>query len=199
MAGDRALSLLIDIKARDSARGVIGLLVGSFKGIQNALGNLVFGFKNLGTAGTIGMDAIKAGALGMAKALAMITLALVAVAVAIGIGIGIAAVKAAAAFQTEMLKVYALTGMSKAEFDRMNASLLAMAPAVATGPVALAKALYYVESDGFKGAAALKLVELSAIAAKVGLTDVMTVAFALTSAIRAFGFADSQATYVMNI
>src|SRR5258708_36149712 len=89
--------------------------------------------------------------------------------------------------------------MSKAEFDQMNQSLLAMAPAVGVGPVELAKALYYVASDGFRGAAALKLVELSAIGAKVGMTDTMTVAFALTSAIRSFGFADSQATMVMDI
>src|SRR5215469_10832069 len=95
MPGDTALKLFIDIQARDSARGVIGLLVAQFSNIGNALGNLVFGFKNLGTAGTIGMDAIKAGAMGLLSSLALISAAVVAVAAVIAIGIGIAAVKAA--------------------------------------------------------------------------------------------------------
>lgn len=199
MAGDRTLSLLIDIRARSMFSGVFGMLGSAFSGIGNAVGNLVFGFKNLGTAGTIGMDAIKAGAMGLLSSFLLLAAALAAIAVAIGVGIGIAAVKAAGDFQQAMLKVYALTGMSTSAFDQMTASILAMAPAVATGPTELAKALYPIESDGFKGANALNVLRLSAIAAKVGLTDVNTVAFALTSAIRAFGFADNQATYVMNI
>src|SRR5260221_1565718 len=228
MPGDRALSMLIDIRARDSASSIVRMLGGVFSGfgLVAKQAGLAFGLfgeaKNLAgmaqlaaaaghtSAATylMGQSALKSeAAFGKlrqaAGTLAMSALKLLAafalVAVVIGIGIGVVAVNAARNFQQQMLKVQALTGASSAEMKKMHAGILAMAPAVGIGPTALAKALYPIESDGFKGAAALNILRLSAIAAKVGLADVNTVAYALTSGIRAFGFADSQATYVMNI
>src|SRR6266699_5166306 len=103
MAGDKALSMLIDIRARNSFSGVIGLLASSFSGLMGSLGNLAFGFRNLGTAGTIGMDALKLGAVGLVRSILQIAAVLGLVSIAPGVALGVAAVKAAGDFQQQLI------------------------------------------------------------------------------------------------
>jgi len=199
MAGDRALSLLIDIKARDSARGVIGLLVGSFKGIQNALGNLVFGFKNLGTAGTIGMDAIKAGAMGLLTSLALIVVALAAVAAVVGVAIGVMAVKAAGAFQQGLNRLVTGAGDVTDNMKLMGQAILATS--VDTGVLTdqLLPAMYQIISAGQRGAQAEDTLAVAARGSVVEQAKIVDVAKALTGAMTDYGTKQFNATQYMNM
>ena len=198
MAGDRALALLIDIRARDSARGVIGLLVGSFKGMQNALGNLVFGFKNLGTAGTVGMDAIKAGATGLLTSFALLAAALTAVAIVIGIGIGVAATKAFANFQQGMARLVTGAGDVTDNMTKMGQSILGVS--VDTGVLTdkLLPAMYQILSAGQRGAQAEDTLAVSARGAVIEQAKVVDVAKALTTAMTDYGTTQFNATQFMN-
>src|SRR6266699_2650265 len=198
MAGDRALSLLIDIKARDSARGVIGLLVGSFKGIQNALGNLVFGFKNLGTAGTIGMDAIKAGVSGLLASLALIVVALAAVAAVVGVAIGVMAVKAAANFQQGLNRLVTGAGDVTDNMTLMGQSILGISTATGVLTDQLLPAMYQIISAGQRGAQAEDTLAVAARGAVAEQANVVDVAKALTTAMTDYGTAQFNATQFMN-
>src|SRR6266700_4186593 len=198
MAGDRALSLLIDIKARDSARGVIGLLVGSFKGIQNALGNLVFGFKNLGTAGTIGMDAIKAGAMGLLTSLALIVVALAAVAAVVGVAIGVMAVKAAGAFQQGLNRLVTGAGDVTDNMKLMGQAILATS--VDTGVLTdqLLPAMYQIISAGQRGAQAEDTLAVAARGSVIEQAKIVDVAKAITTAMKDYVTMHLSATQAMN-
>src|SRR6266700_3763754 len=199
MAGDRALSMLIDIKARDSARGVIGLLVSSFKGIGNALGNLVFGFKNLGTAGTIGMDAIKAGAMGLLTSLALIVVALAAVAAVVGVAIGVMAVKAAGAFQQGLNRLVTGAGDVTDNMKLMGQAILATS--VDTGVLTdqLLPAMYQIISAGQRGAQAEDTLAVAARGSVVEQAKIVDVAKALTGAMTDYGTKQFSATQYMNM
>src|SRR6266567_4605372 len=181
MAGDRALSLLIDIKARDSARGVIGLLVGSFKGIQNALGNLVFGFKNLGTAGTIGMDAIKAGVSGLLASLALIVVALAAVAAVVGVAIGVMAVKAAANFQQGLNRLVTGAGDVTDNMTKMGQAIIGISTDTGVLTGQLLPAMYQIISAGQRGAQAQDTLAVAAKGSVIEQAKIVDVAAAMST------------------
>src|SRR6266568_2810214 len=198
MAGDRALSLLIDIKARDSARGVIGLLVGSFKGIQNALGNLVFGFKNLGTAGTIGMDAIKAGAMGLLTSLALIVVALAAVAAVVGVAIGVMAVKAAANFQQGLNRLVTGAGDVTDNMTKMGQAIIGISTDTGVLAGQLLPAMYQIISAGQRGAQSEDTLAVAARGSVIEQAKIVDVAKALTTAMTDYGTKQFNATQFMN-
>src|SRR6266568_8847091 len=197
MAGDRALSLLIDIKARDSARGVIGLLVGSFKGIQNALGNLVFGFKNLGTAGTIGMDAIKAGVSGLLASLALIVVALAAVAAVVGVAIGVMAVKAAANFQQGLNRLVTGAGDVTDNMTKMGQAIIGISTDTGVLTGQLLPAMYQIISAGQRGAQAEDTLAVAAKGSVIEQAKIVDVAKALTTAMTDYGTKQFNATQFM--
>src|SRR6266705_1243932 len=198
MAGDRALSLLIDIKARDSARGVIGLLVGSFKGIQNAIGNLVFGFKNLGTAGTIGMDAIKAGVSGLLASLALIVVALAAVAAVVGVAIGVMAVKAAANFQQGLNRLVTGAGDVTDNMTKMGQAIIGISTDTGVLTGQLLPAMYQIISAGQRGAQAEDTLAVAAKGSVIEQAKIVDVAKALTTAMTDYGTKQFNATQFMN-
>ncbi len=199
MAGDKALSMLIDIRARNSFSGVIGLLASSFSGLMGSLGNLAFGFRNLGTAGTIGMDALKLGAVGLVKSLLQIGAVAALVGAGIAVAFGAMALKSAADFQQEMTKVGSLAAPVTENMKAMGQAILAMAPAVGQGPIELAKALYLVESAGFHGKDALDILTRSSWLATAGMTSVKVVADAVTSAVNAFGKSHLSAATAIDV
>ncbi len=198
MAGDRALSLLIDIKARNAFSGVIGLLVGSFKGIQNALGNLVFGFKNLGTAGTIGMDAIKAGAMGLLTSLALIVVALAAVAAVVGVAIGVMAVKAAANFQQGLNRLVTGAGDVTDNMTKMGQAIIGISTDTGVLTGQLLPAMYQIISAGQRGAQAEDTLAVAAKGSVIEQAKIVDVAKALTTAMTDYGTKQFNATQFMN-
>ena len=117
---------------------------------------------------------------------------------AVAVGVGVIAVKMAGDFQQATTQLITGAGESVKNIAMIRAGLLAMAPAVGIGPVALAKALYMIESAGYHGAAGLHLLQIAAEGAKVGNADLTVVADALTSALNAYHLPASAAVSVTN-
>src|SRR5260370_1303885 len=121
-------------------------------------------FQGLGKVGTMAFGALAVGAL----------------------AVGAISVKMASDFDTSMTKVAALTGASRKEMDYLTKSVLDLAPAVGKSPRELADALYFVESAGFHGRAAMDILTVSSKASAAGLGDTKVVADAVTSAMNAY-------------
>jgi TP901 family phage tail tape measure protein len=85
------------------------------------------------------------------------------------VGAAAAALHFGAEFQTEMTKVVTLAGASRAEVDRLEKKVLDLAPAVGVGPAELAKGLFVIESAGFRGAEAMKVLEIAGRMTALGM------------------------------
>jgi TP901 family phage tail tape measure protein len=115
------------------------------------------------------------------------------------VAVGAVSVKVAADFDASLSKIQGLVGASTQQMAVYRKSILALAPAVAQGPTALADALYFVTSSGFKGAQALKILAVSAKASTAGLGDTKTVADLVTSAMTAYGSKTLTAAHATDI
>jgi TP901 family phage tail tape measure protein len=93
------------------------------------------------------------------------------------------AVKSAASFQSSMEMIHTQAGASQLEVARMSKSLQNIAPSVGTGPNELAAGLYHIESNGLRGANALKALRVAAEGARVGGANLEDVTNALGAAI----------------
>lgn len=100
--------------------------------------------------------------------------------IAAGAAIGLSA-KAAIDFEQSMELLHTQAGATQQEVDSLKDKVLALAPAVGIGPDILAKGLFYVESAGFHGAAAMDVLKLAAEGAQVGQASFTDTANALTS------------------
>ena len=122
-----------------------------------------------------GLGKIGQGALTAAK-----NLALLAVPAVLALGaVATSSTNAARQFQSDMTLIQTQAGASADEVTNMSAAVLKLAPAVGTGPDALAAGLYHVESAGVRGAKALDLLTIAAEGAKVGHADLESVTNAL--------------------
>lgn len=113
---------------------------------------------------------------------------------------GAAATGMAMSFNHSMSLIGSLVGASGQQMDQYRKGVLQLARDGPIGPKALADALYFVTSSGFKGAAALDVLKASSRAAAAGLGSTSDVADAVTSAVNAYGAANltaSQATDVL--
>lgn len=122
----------------------------------------------------------------------------------LGLGVGLAAftvgaIKAAADFDKAMSQVYALTGITRDALDTLKKQTLELAKVVPQSPKQLAEGLYYIISSGFEAADALKILEVSAKDAAVGMTDTQTVADGLTSAMNAYAVSGEKAAEFSDI
>lgn len=121
------------------------------------------------------------------------------------LGIGVAAAAAAvhtvhmaADFETAMTRVRTGAGESQANMAMVGRGVLQMAGEVGQSTEQLTGGLYKVESAGFHGADALTILKTSAQGAKVGAADLVTVADAVTTAMKDYSLQSSDATKVMN-
>lgn len=189
-AGDLALTLILN--GHDNTKDLFGHL-------KNSVENLAFGFRNLNTAGTVGMDAIKSGALELGKVAAVAGVAVTAALGAAVVGVGVSAVKMAGDFQQSMTQLYTSAGEAKDKIGMVGDSILAMATQVGTSTDQLAKGMYYVESAGFHAAnGGLEVLRLAAMGAKAENADLAVVAKAVTSALNAYGYGADKAAMVTN-
>lgn len=85
------------------------------------------------------------------------------------IGAAVASEHFAAEFQTQMTRVQTLAGASKEEVARMGQEVLDLAPKVGVGPAELAKGLFVVESAGYKGAEAMKVLTTASEMSALGM------------------------------
>jgi TP901 family phage tail tape measure protein len=102
-------------------------------------------------------------------------------------------------FETAMTKVRTLASESEDNIGRLKQGILDLAPAVGIGPTALAEGLLVIESTGFRGAAAMDILTMSAQASAVGLGDTSAVARALTAAINAYGIENLSAAQAADV
>lgn len=110
-----------------------------------------------------------------------------------------ASVKLAVDFNESLDKIVGLVGISRKEVDRMGESILELAPKVHQGPQALADALFFITSAGFRGQKAMAVLEASAKGATSGLGEVKTVADAVTSAVNAYGAKNLSAAHAADV
>lgn len=135
---------------------------------------------------------------GWGKAFGAVKLGLAGMAIGLG-AFAIGGIKAAREFDKSMSQVYALTGITGKALDELKAKTLALAQTLPQSPKQLAEGLYYIISSGFEAADAMKILEVAAKDATVGMTDVQTVADGLTSAMNAYAVSGEHAAEFSDI
>jgi TP901 family phage tail tape measure protein len=116
------------------------------------------------------------------------------------IAVGAAAVKMSMDFDNAFVQMQTLAGVSADEVEGLKESVLGLAGETGRAPQELAEALYFIQSAGIGGEAALQALEASAKGASAGLGSTIQVADAVTNAINGYGAANitaSQATDVL--
>src|SRR6266567_2163581 len=113
--------------------------------------------------------------------------------------IGIVASKAAAEFQQNLLKLYTTAGEAKSALAGVGKGILDMSIQVGTGANELLKAMYYVESAGFHGAAGLNVLKIAAEGAKAENSQLIPVAHALTGVLVTYASTGLTAAQAMNV
>jgi len=114
-------------------------------------------------------------------------------------GVGVAAVKSAVNFESSMSKIESLVGIAGDEVEAMKDQVLGLAGETARAPGELADAMFFIQSAGLRGAAAVDTLEASAKAAAVGLGDTATIADLATSALNAYGEENLSATKATDV
>ncbi len=98
------------------------------------------------------------------------------------VGIGIAAAKMSIDFRHQMRLISTQAGATNKEVKKMRGSVLDLAKKTIFAPEALARALFHVESAGYKGAKALEILNSAQKLATVGDSDLEQTTYALVSA-----------------
>ena len=97
-------------------------------------------------------------------------------------------------FEDSLAKIRGLVGVANDELAEMEPLLHDIGIATGVGPQSLAEALFFVTSNGLRGAEAMEVVERSAKAQAIGLGEAATSARLATSAINAYGSENLSAT-----
>ncbi len=196
MAGDRALSFLIDIRARNSTAGIFSALTANFFGLSSAfklfgeaskLSNLAKLAADAGHADAalflMGQSAQKSGA--AFKELALSGLKLMAVlslvAVAVAVAIGVAAIKAAGDFQQGLNRLVTGAGDVTDNMNLMGQSILGISTDTGVLTDQLLPAMYQIISAGQRGAQAEDTLAVAARGSVAEQAKIVDVAKALTT------------------
>ena len=113
-----------------------------------------------------------------------------------GAVIGAVSVKMAADFQSATTRLATDAGESVKNLGMIRKGILDMAQAVGQTPKQLAEGMYYIESAGYHGAAALKILKASAEGATVGFTDMASMGSAVTTVLRDYNLPANRAAAV---
>ena len=113
-----------------------------------------------------------------------------------GAVIGAVSVKMAADFQSATTRLATDAGESVKNLGMIRQGILDMAQAVGQTPKQLAEGMYYIESAGYHGAAALKILKASAEGAVVGFTDMASMGSAVTTVLRDYNLPANRAAAV---
>lgn len=106
---------------------------------------------------------------------------------AVGAAWGVAA-KTAAEFDKQMRNVNSIAKVGEGNYRALKDEVLSLAldKNITDGPTKLAQGLYQIESSGFQGAMAMKILEVSAKGGAAGMSDTFTAASALTGIMNAY-------------
>ncbi len=199
MPGDRALAMLIDIKARDSTSSVVRMLGGLFSGFAASLGQIGTAFKLFSMGAPItGMKALAEGIKGVMAAslelLGLITL----VGAAIALALGVAAVKAAGNFQQGLSRLVTGAGDVTDNMNLMGQSILSVSTATGVLTEGLLPAMYQIISAGQRGAQAEDTLAVAARGSVIEQAKIVDVAKAITTAMKDYVTMHLSATQAMN-
>jgi hypothetical protein len=162
-------------------------IVGSVQGLATALGTAQGKLRAF--AGWVESQQATLSAIGMG---------LTALGTALAAGLGLA-VKTAADFEAQMRNVNSILKTSESQFQALGQSTLDLATKTGQAPAVLARGLYDIASSGFEGAAGLKVLEASAVAATAGISDTATASRAITAVLNAYGLSADKAAWVSDI
>ncbi|MGZ4530803.1 MAG: phage tail tape measure protein [Mycobacteriaceae bacterium] len=95
--------------------------------------------------------------------------------------VGYIAAKMSTSFNQAMMLLVTQAGMAQKSLGSMSNAVMAMAPKVGATPLALAQALYPIESIGLRGKDALNTLKAAAIGSAVGLDSLENTADAVTT------------------
>ena len=108
------------------------------------------------------------------------------VALAIGTGLtagSVGVIKKFAEYETVLAKIEGLVGVSRDQLDAWQGDIKRIAANSGQSMTAVAEALFFITSAGYKGAEAIDILEKSAMAANAGLGEQTVIADLLTSAL----------------
>lgn len=114
-----------------------------------------------------------------------------ALGVAVGMGL---AVRSAAGFQQQTVRLVTSAGESAKSLGMVQQGILALSSQTATSSSQLASGMYMIESAGFHGAQGLTVLKAAAQGAKAEGADLGEVANAVTSGLNAYGLKARDAT-----
>jgi len=97
------------------------------------------------------------------------------------------AVKTAVDFDRSMTKMKTLVGVAADVVDGWRDGIMSISSDTGRAATELADAMFFITSNGLRGAEAMQVLDASAKAAAIGLGEAKDVAFAATSAINAYG------------
>lgn len=107
-------------------------------------------------------------------------------------------VKMAGDFESSTQHLVTDAGESQKNLKMIQKGILDIASSTGTSAKSLSDAMYHIESAGYHGSAALKLLQTAAEGAKVGGADFDTVAKTLTGTMNSYGMSGDQAVAMMN-
>lgn len=111
----------------------------------------------------------------------------------------VAGIQRAAEFQTELVKINTLVGISATRVAEFRQQILDLAPAMGATAPELTRALFAITSGGERGSGAMELLEQSAKAAAVGLGDMTEIGRTATAAMQAFAHDNLTATQAVDV
>ena len=118
--------------------------------------------------------------------------------IALGAGVAYESAKMATSFQQSTMQLVLHAGEAKKNLDLIRNGILNMAGSVSQTPIEISKGLYYIESAGYHGAAALQVVKAAAQGASTAGADMVTVSNALTTAMRDYSMPANKAATAMS-
>src|SRR6266700_1628717 len=213
MAGDRALSLLIDIRARDSASSIVRSLGGILSGLANpfkliaqgaktAINSMDFFIHGFPATGILNLKKGLADVVKGFEQLAVAALKVIAIfgliAVAVGIAIGVMAVKAAGDFQQGLNRLVTGAGDVTDNMTLMGQAILGVSIKTDVAADNLNTAMYHILSVGQRGAQALDTLAAASEGAQIEMAKVADVANILVILQTNFGIHTYTATQYMN-
>jgi len=102
-------------------------------------------------------------------------------------------------FDKAMRNVNSLAGLSEEKFATLEKRVIAMSTTLPQSATILAEGLYDIQSSGFSGADAMKVLEASALSASAGLTTTEVSAKAISAVLNAYGLKAKDAADVSDV
>src|SRR5215472_8580816 len=110
-----------------------------------------------------------------------------------GVVVGAASIDMASKFDRAMELIHTQAGASQKEVDGLKNKVLELAGKTAQSPLKLADALFHIESVGYRGAAALTVLDNAAKLATISGANLDDVTYGLTSIMNSYGAKSNEA------